>query len=113
MAFNQMGGKVLLNLFSKPATLRYPFQKRVPFAKSRGKIGIEIQTCIFCGICAKRCPADAITVTKETKTWAIEPGRCVSCGVCVEVCPKKCLNQANQFFDVYTQKKSESYSQNA
>ena len=87
-----MLSSIFKNLGSKPATRMYPFDKREPFKNSRGQIsGIDIDVCIFCGICARKCPADAIVVNKAEKSWEIDQFKCVVCGVCVEVCPKKCL----------------------
>lgn len=88
----EMLSSIFKNLGSKPATRTYPFEKREPFKNSRGQIsGIDIDACIFCGICSKKCPADAITVNKAEKSWEIDQFRCVICGVCTEVCPKKCI----------------------
>lgn len=82
---------IVRNLTHRPATRRYPFVKREPFAGFRGKLEIRIDECIFCGMCQRRCPANAIAVTKQPKTWTLDPYRCILCGYCVEVCPKKCL----------------------
>jgi len=83
---------VFKNLFSKPATRMYPFVKREPFADSRGHIeGCDIDKCIFCGICQRKCPADAIIVNKAEKSWEIDQFRCVICNACVDTCPKKCI----------------------
>jgi ech hydrogenase subunit F len=87
-----MIGNILKNLSVKPATRNYPFEKRPAFELSRGRVsGIEINSCIFCGICARKCPADAITVDRTGKTWEIDPFKCVICGACAEACPKKCI----------------------
>jgi formate hydrogenlyase subunit 6/NADH:ubiquinone oxidoreductase subunit I len=94
-----MSRTVLRNLFSRPATRLYP--RRVKEAhrteKSRGRIEIDIEACIFCGACAKRCPTDAIIVTKPDREWNIDRLRCCTCNACVEVCPKKCLSMANTY----------------
>lgn len=87
-----MIGNIFKNLSQKPATRKYPFEKREPFKESRGKVkGIAVDSCIFCGICAKKCPSDAIVVDRNLKSWEIDPFKCVICGVCAEVCPKKCI----------------------
>jgi formate hydrogenlyase subunit 6/NADH:ubiquinone oxidoreductase subunit I len=90
---------VLRNLFSRPATRLYPRREkeahRVP--RSRGHIEIDIDACIFCGACAKRCPTDAIIVTKPQKEWNIDRLRCCACNACVEVCPVKCLSMDNRY----------------
>jgi formate hydrogenlyase subunit 6/NADH:ubiquinone oxidoreductase subunit I len=89
---------VFKNLFSRPATRMYPFEKREPFKDARGHIsGIDIDKCIFCGICSKKCPSDAIAVNKTEKAWEIDQFKCIVCGVCVEVCPKKCINMETEY----------------
>ncbi|HEY5584785.1 MAG TPA: 4Fe-4S binding protein [Ruminiclostridium sp.] len=88
----KMMGNIFKNLVSKPATRLYPFEKREPFKNTRGQIaGCDIDKCIFCGICQRKCPADAIVVNKEEKSWEIDQFRCVICNACVEACPKKCI----------------------
>lgn len=47
--------------------------------------------CIYCTICARKCPAGALTVDRAAKTWALDEDLCVACGTCSEVCPKKAL----------------------
>jgi ech hydrogenase subunit F len=95
MPYFIMAGKTMKNLFSKPATRLYPIQKRQSFPVSRGHITINVGTCIFCGICQKKCPADAISVARKEKTWEIQRLKCVACGCCVDVCPKDCLSMDN------------------
>ena len=111
MAFLSITGLVLKSLFSKPATRRYPFVKRVPFEKTRGALEIDISLCIFCGICKKRCPSKALDVIKEDKIWEIERLRCISCGYCVECCPKKCLKMNNNYTAPVTKRGTEVFRQ--
>jgi ech hydrogenase subunit F len=93
-----MIGNVLKNLTSKPATRKYPYEKREPFKSSRGKVsGIGIEDCIFCGICSRKCPSDAIVVNKAEKSWEIDPYKCIICGVCSEACPKKCILMSEEY----------------
>lgn len=82
------------NLLRKPATRRYPAEKRPPFEGARGRLDNRIADCVFCGACQKRCPADALTVSRDPKSWTLDPYRCIVCGYCVDVCPKKCLFMA-------------------
>ena len=91
MSLLGMTKTVLKNLFTLPATERYPFVQKTFLSGTRGKVDIEIEKCIYCGICQRKCPTAAIIVTKEPKIWTIDRMRCISCNACVEVCPKKCL----------------------
>ncbi len=45
------------------------------------------EECIQCGLCAKRCPIDAIIFDKEKKEITFIPELCIGCGVCVHKCP--------------------------
>lgn len=86
-----MLGNILKNVFSRPATRMYPMEKRETYKDVRGQIGIDVDNCIFCGICSKKCPSNAINVNKNEKSWEIDPYKCIICNVCKEVCPKKCI----------------------
>ena len=47
--------------------------------------------CVYCTICARKCPAGALTVDRAAKTWALDEDLCVGCGTCAEACPKKAI----------------------
>ncbi len=47
--------------------------------------------CVYCTICAKKCPAGALTVDRAAKTWTLDEDLCIGCGNCYEVCPKKAI----------------------
>ncbi|MCX7747124.1 MAG: 4Fe-4S dicluster domain-containing protein [Clostridia bacterium] len=107
-----MIGNIFKNLASKPATRKYPFEKREPFKDSRGQIsGIDIDACIFCGICSRKCPSDALVVNKAEKSWEIDQFKCIVCGVCTEVCPKKCIFMNEDYKTSAYKKDKEKYIQ--
>ena len=91
MTLLPMARIALRNILTRPATRRYPFVVRPPFAGSRGRITIDFGACIHCMACSKHCPADAIVVDREAKSWTIDRFACVICGACIRACPKKCL----------------------
>jgi ech hydrogenase subunit F len=97
MPYFTMAGKTMRNLFTRPATRLYPVQKRRFHKACRGHIVFDVEKCIFCGICQKKCPADAITVARKEKTWEITRLRCISCGCCVDACPKDSLSMADTY----------------
>lgn len=95
-----MIGSIVRNFFSSPSTRRYPFVVRESFKDTRGKVeGIEIENCIFCGICERKCPSLAIKVDKQEKSWEIDRFKCIVCSVCAEVCPKKCIKMSEKYLE--------------
>jgi ech hydrogenase subunit F len=97
MPYFIMAGRTMKNLFMKPSTRLYPLQKRQSFSATRGHIEIDGQKCIFCGICQKKCPTEAISVARKEKTWEIERLRCIACGCCVDACPKDSLSMKDSY----------------
>lgn len=87
---------ILSSFFKKEATVSYPIEPMKKDALVRGHVGISIEDCIYCGICQRKCPTNAITVKKPDKSWEIERFQCVVCNCCVESCPKKCLHMSNE-----------------
>lgn len=91
-----MINRIFKNFASKPATRLYPLSTREPFERTRGRIYFNPENCIYCGICQKKCPADAIAVDRLKGSWELNAFRCIVCGECVTSCPKKCVEMTNQ-----------------
>lgn len=62
-------------------------------AEVKGKLTVS-DACVFCTLCAKNCPEEAITVDRANKTWSVDESKCVKCGKCIAKCPKKALSFA-------------------
>ena len=82
---------IMASLFKADVTVRHPVSPLPNASAVRGHVAIEIEKCIFCGICQKKCPTGAIEVCKTEKTWTIDRFDCIQCGCCAENCPKACL----------------------
>jgi len=57
---------------------------------------VDTESCNACGICATRCPYQAISVSKEKKTPArVNPALCKGCGTCAADCPRDSISMTN------------------
>ena len=68
-----------------------------------GKPVQDPSKCVYCTLCAKKCPAGALTVDRAAKTWTaltvdraaktwtLDEDACVACGTCAGVCPKDAI----------------------
>ena len=72
MAFFEMVKTAIRTVVQKPATILYPAEAAKKTPLSRGHVTIDESRCISCGTCQRKCPAQAIVLTKEGFT-KVEP----------------------------------------
>ena len=70
----------------EPAPVTAPPQPR-----NDGKPVQDPSKCIYCTLCARNCPAGALTVDRKAKTWVLDEDLCVACGTCQGACPKDAI----------------------
>ena len=75
--------------FSEPVCEERPAPAVQP--RDDGKPVQDPSNCIYCTICARKCPAGALTVDRAAKTWTLDGDACVGCGTCAEACPKDAI----------------------
>ena len=109
MPYFEMSWLALKWAVAKPPTTRYPFEPRRVIANSRGQLIFTKDNCVYCTVCAKRCPTGALAVDRAQKKFALDRLRCISCGCCVEICPKNSLSLSTEHGVPSTSKTSEIY----
>ncbi|WP_276907623.1 NADH-ubiquinone oxidoreductase-F iron-sulfur binding region domain-containing protein, partial [Faecalibaculum rodentium] len=69
--------------------------KKCPAGKCKNPVSYHIdpEKCIGCTLCAKNCPADAITGEKK-QPHEIDGSKCLKCGVCMSKCKKEAIYKA-------------------
>ena len=62
-----------------------------PQPRDDGKPVQDPSKCVYCTLCARNCPAGALTVDRKEKTWTLDEDLCVACGTCQSTCPKDAI----------------------
>jgi len=89
--------KILANMFSRPATTKYPKKEGNVSVNFRGVIHIDQKKCISCRLCEINCPTVAIVVDKQKGYSVVDRSRCILCGLCADVCPVNVIWFSNDF----------------
>ncbi len=55
---------------------------------------IDINKCIGCSLCARKCPVECISGNRQDK-YIINQIECIKCGNCLEVCPVKAVSKVS------------------
>ncbi len=96
-------------LFKKPTTFFYPYEKREIPERFRGTLVNDVNICTACQRCVKVCPVDCIECKAEGKgkerhpvLFTIDYMKCCWCNLCVEACPEDSLSMTHEYEMVYT-----------
>jgi len=91
--------EALKNLFRKPFTEKYPFEKKAVSEGFRGRPVWDMKKCIGCGICSRVCPVKAVEMIGKGKQATIKHyvDRCIFCAQCAESCPVKAITMTAEF----------------
>ena len=62
-----------------------------PQPRDDGKPVQDPAKCVYCTLCARNCPMEALTVDRKAKTWELNEEACIGCGTCATACPKDAI----------------------
>jgi NADH-quinone oxidoreductase chain I len=88
-----------LHMFKRTFTVKYPYEVLKPADRYRGRLQLNMERCIGCGVCSFICPNRAITLTEEggRNYPQLDIGRCCFCGLCVDYCPRAALRYTHEY----------------
>ncbi|PLY02009.1 MAG: NADH-quinone oxidoreductase subunit NuoI [Desulfuromonas sp.] len=97
-------------MFTRPTTIQYPEQKRIPAARYRARMVLTRdpdgeERCVACHLCSAACPVDCISMQAAERedgrryaAWfRINFARCIFCGLCAEACPTLAIQMSPEY----------------
>ena len=104
--------KVLFrNLIQGPSTDPFPFGETFTPERVRGRVVIDPDLCVGCGVCKKVCTAGAIDITRKDDksgyTITVWRDSCCLCATCRHYCPTGAMQINNDWHNVHPE--SEKY----
>ncbi|MCK4378871.1 MAG: 4Fe-4S binding protein, partial [Deltaproteobacteria bacterium] len=66
-----------------------PLENPVQYFATNFQAVVDVESCVGCGRCVKRCQMDAVSLVDEKAV--VDYSRCIGCGVCVPTCKPQAI----------------------
>ncbi len=101
--------KVLVrNIFQGPATEAFPLQPAPTPDRFRGRVQLNPELCVGCGICKHVCSGDAIRIEQDQEKsgyhFTVWHNTCCLCGSCRYYCPTQAISLTTNWHNAHTEK---------
>lgn len=101
--------KVLLrNVLDGPSTDPFPFGETFTPQRFRGKVQLDPELCMGCGICRHTCAAGAINIKVRADNsgfdFTVWHNSCCLCASCRHYCPTKAITLTTDWHNAHRQK---------
>lgn len=101
------GFRIVSSYFTKERiTFQYPEEKRELPERFRGRVALNLDTCIGCTLCAQICPNHCDVMVRfdyengknKRKIYpSVDIGQCIHCGLCEEICPTDAITLTKDY----------------
>ncbi|MDR2160536.1 MAG: 4Fe-4S binding protein [Desulfovibrio sp.] len=100
------------NLLQGPATEPFPYQEATTPQRLRGRVELNADLCVGCGICRHVCPGGAIRIEPDAEragySFSIWHNTCALCASCRHFCPTGAISLSTDWHSAHRQ--TEKYS---
>lgn len=104
------------NVIQGPATISFPFREAHTPQRFRGKVTMDPEKCVGCGICRHVCAGRAIRIEKNNEKTAynftIWHNSCALCGMCRHFCPTGAISMTNDWHNAHLQTEKYAWAEN-
>ncbi len=95
------------NVLDGPSTDPFPLGETFTPERFRGKVVVDKELCIGCGICVHTCTAGAIKIEKRADQsgydFVVWHNSCCLCANCRHYCPTKAITLSNDWHNAHPQ----------